>query len=218
MVWGGRGTVDEVRGGAGGACGKGRGLERRHARNACVAAGARLGELERLNSIWAAEAASRGETPQPVRIGIGINTGDCCVGNVGSPQRFDYSILGDVVNVASRLEDTTKTYGTPIVVGGRTADCAPEMAMIEIDSVEIRGKQRPERVYALLGDETVAASERFRSLKAAHAELIAALRTGDVEKASRMLEACRALGWTELSKLLDGYAHKIAAQAQGPRV
>lgn len=213
-----RGTIDKFMGDAVMAFWNAPVLDPKHARNACVAALAMLRELERLNSIWAAEAASRGETPQPVRIGIGINTGDCCVGNVGSPQRFDYSILGDVVNVASRLEDTTKTYGTPIVVGGRTADCAPEMAMIEIDSVEIRGKQRPERVYALLGDETVAASERFRDLKAAHAEFIAALRIGDVEKASRMLEACRALGWTELSKLLDGYAHKIAAQAQGPRV
>ncbi len=85
----------------------------RHARNACNAALRMLDELDKLNALWAAEAASRGETAAPVRIGIGLNTGDCCVGNVGSPQRFDYSILGDVVNVASRLEEATKTYGVP---------------------------------------------------------------------------------------------------------
>ena len=52
-----------------------------------------------------------GEIARPVSIGIGLNTGECCVGNVGSPQRFDYSILGDPVNIASRLQDATKTYG-----------------------------------------------------------------------------------------------------------
>ena len=97
-------------------------------------------ELERLNAAWAAEAAGRGLQFSPVRIGIGLNTGECCVGNVGSPQRFDYSILGDVVNVASRLEEATKTFGVPIIAGEHTAQAAPGFAFLEIDAVTMRGK------------------------------------------------------------------------------
>ncbi len=79
-------------------------LEDTHAASACRAALRMQAQVGRLNDLWAAEAAARGEAVAHVQLGIGLNTGDCCVGNVGSPQRFDYSILGDVVNVASRLE------------------------------------------------------------------------------------------------------------------
>jgi adenylate cyclase len=206
-----RGTIDKFMGDAVMAFWNAPVLDAQHARNACIAALAMQRELDRLNSIWAAEAASRGEPPEPVRLGVGINTGDCCVGNVGSPQRFDYSILGDVVNVASRLEEATKSYGIPIVVGGRTADAAPGLALLEIDAAEIRGKARPERVFALLGDEQVAASERFGKLKAAHAAMMAALRAGDAATAAKELEACRVLGWSELSKLFDNYARRLAS-------
>jgi adenylate cyclase len=205
-----RGTIDKFMGDAVMAFWNAPLLDADHARNACTAALKMLSELDKLNALWAAEAASRGEVPQPVRIGIGLNTGACCVGNVGSPQRFDYSILGDVVNVASRLEEATKTYGIPIVAGERTAAAAPDLAFLEIDAAMMRGKERPERIFALLGDETVAASERFRRLKAVHAELLAALRTGDKEKARAKLKACRALGWVELNGLLETYAHHLA--------
>ena len=120
----------------------------------------------RLNALWAAEAAvARRDTLRTCSIGIGLNTGDCCVGNVGSPQRFDYSILGDVVNVASRLEGTTKTYGVPIIVGEKTALAAPRLAFLEIASVKVRGKERPERIFALIGDETVEHSDAFASFE-----------------------------------------------------
>jgi adenylate cyclase len=205
-----RGTIDKFMGDAVMAFWNAPLLDADHARNACTAALKMLSELDKLNALWAAEAASRGEVPQPVRIGIGLNTGACCVGNVGSPQRFDYSILGDVVNVASRLEEATKTYGIPIVAGERTAAAAPDLAFLEIDAAMMRGKERPERIFALLGDETVAVSERYRTLKAVHAELLAALRAGDMEKARAKLKACRALGWVELNGLLETYAHHLA--------
>jgi adenylate cyclase len=180
-----------------------------HARNCGIAALRMLEELDRLNAAWAEEAAARGAAAVPVRIGIGLNTGECCVGNVGSPQRFDYSILGDVVNVASRLEEATKTYGLPIIAGERTASAAPGLAFLEIDAALIRGKERTERVFALLGDETVAGSDRFRRLKEAHGQLVAALRGGDTTAARKKLEACKALGWRDLMALLDGYARRL---------
>jgi adenylate cyclase len=148
-----------------------------------------------------------------VRLGIGLNTGACCVGNVGSPQRFDYSILGDVVNTASRLEETTKTYGVPIIAGAHTAQAARGLAFLEIDAALMRGKERPERIFALLGDETVAASERFRKLEAAHGPLMAAMDAGDYATARDRLEACRALGWPELAELFESYARRIERSA-----
>jgi adenylate cyclase len=180
-----------------------------HARNACTAALLMLAELDKLNAQWAAEAAARGETAVPVRLGIGLNTGACCVGNVGSPQRFDYSILGDVVNVASRLEDATKTYGVPIISGERTARAAPELAFLEIDAAPMRGRERSERIFALLGDETVASSERFQALKRAHGRLLAGLRAGDLAAVRASLEACRSLGWGELAALFESYARRL---------
>jgi adenylate cyclase len=204
-----RGTIDKFMGDAVMAFWNAPLLDARHARNACRAALKMLAELAKLNAVWAAEAASRGETAVPVRLGIGLNTGACCVGNVGSPQRFDYSILGDVVNIASRLEEATKTYGVPIIVGEHTALAAPELALLEIDAAMMRGKQRSERIFALIGDETVAASERFRKLKALHEELMVALRSGDLKATRAKLDACRAQAWEELGGLWESYARRI---------
>jgi adenylate cyclase len=204
-----RGTIDKFMGDAVMAFWNAPLADARHAHNACTAALRMLEELGKLNAVWAAEAASRGEAVEPVRIGIGLNTGACCVGNVGSPQRFDYSILGDVVNVASRLEEATKTYRVPIVAGEHTAGAAPELAFLEIDAAMMRGKERVERVFALLGGETVAASERFRKLKQMHGELLAAMASGDLDTARARLEGCRSLAWVELASLFESYARRL---------
>jgi len=91
-----------------------------HAARACRAAIAMIGQMEELNRRWHQRARADVRSFDSVRIGIGINTGDCCVGNLGSEQRFDYSAIGDEVNVTSRLEGLSKLYGRPVVVGERT--------------------------------------------------------------------------------------------------
>ncbi len=208
-----RGTIDKFMGDAVMAFWNAPLTDARHASNACRAALRMQDELVRLNAAWAEAAVRRGETAVPVRLGIGLNTGECCVGNVGSPQRFDYSILGDVVNVASRLEETTKSYGCPIVVGERTAAEAPELAFLEIGAAKMRGKERSERIFALLGDEAVAASGRFRELRAAHAKLQKALRAGDAAAAREALDACRALAWPEVVPLYEAFAGRMPQTA-----
>ena len=208
-----RGTIDKFMGDAVMAFWNAPLIDPRHASNACRAALRMLEELARLNAAWAEAAARRDEVAVPVRIGIGLNTGECCVGNVGSPQRFDYSILGDVVNVASRLEETTKTYGFPIIAGERTAAAAPELAFLEIDAAKMRGKERLERIFALLGDEAVAASGRFRELQAAHAKLQKALRAGDAAAAQQALNACRNLAWPEVAPLYEALGSRIPQPA-----
>jgi adenylate cyclase len=208
-----RGTIDKFMGDAVMAFWNAPLADPDHASLACRAALRMQAELDRLNRLWAAEARSRGETFTPVRIGIGLNTGDCCVGNVGSPQRFDYSLLGDPVNIASRLEGETKSFGIGIILGERTAAAAQDFASIEIDSISLRGKDRPERIFALLGDRQIAESERFRMLAREHAALLGAIGAKDTARAAKALKACRSLGWTELDPLYDHYARRLELTA-----
>jgi adenylate cyclase len=204
-----RGTIDKFMGDAVMAFWNAPLFEVTHAASACRAALRMQQQVAQLNDLWAAEAAALGQRVTRVQLGIGLNTGDCCVGNVGSPQRFDYSILGDVVNIASRLEGTTKTYGVPIIAGEKTALAAPTLAFIEIASVKVRGKERPERIYALLGEEDVERSDDFARLKGAHARLLAALATGDAAAARASLNECRDLGGVPLAQLYDSYERQL---------
>ena len=162
-----------------------------HPRHACGAALAMLRRLEALNAALAAEFAARGESFVPLRIGIGLEMGDSFVGNLGSAQRFNYSVIGDSVNIASRLESSSKAYGLPIIVGeGVRAACA-DWAFLEIDRVQLRGRQQASAVFALLGGPDVARDPRWAELQKAFAE------AGGVTAAAadrRCAELARALG------------------------
>lgn len=208
-----RGTIDKFMGDAVMAFWNAPLFDENHAANACRAALRMQAQLARLNDLWAAEGAASGVPSRRVELGIGLNTGECCVGNVGSPQRFDYSILGDVVNIASRLESETKGYGVSIIAGEQTALDAPALAFIELGSVTVRGKQRPERIFALLGDEDFAASDTFAALKGAHASLLAALAGGDLAEARRQLDKCRDVGGPTFATLYADYERRMASPA-----
>ncbi|MFI0846012.1 CHASE2 domain-containing protein [Mesorhizobium sp. IMUNJ 23232] len=112
-----------------------------HAVHAIEAALAMLKAVDALNVEREAEADIFAKKPHPLKIGIGINTGDCVVGNMGSDFRFNYSALGDAVNLASRLESETKAFGVSILVGEETARHAGgKIALAELDSVRVKGK------------------------------------------------------------------------------
>jgi adenylate cyclase len=162
-----------------------------HAEHACRAALAMRSQLARLNDGWRAEAAAEPRPFREVRAGIGLNTGECVVGNLGSDQRFDYSVLGDAANVASRLEGQTKTYLVDIIIGERTAEEAPQFALLELDLIQVVGKTKPVRIFFLFGDETVAATDAFASLADAHRAMIAAYRGRRWDAALAQLEICR---------------------------
>src|ERR1700716_4331825 len=87
--------------------------DKEHELNACEAALDMLERIDALNKIREVEAQESGITFIPINVGVGLNTGSCVVGNMGSDLRFDYSVLGDSVNLASRLEGQTKEYGFP---------------------------------------------------------------------------------------------------------
>lgn len=95
--------------------------DKQHQLNACDAALDMLERVDDLNRAREQEAKEGGHVYVPLNIGVGLNTGTCVVGNMGSDVRFDYSVFGDSVNLASRLEGQSKEYGFPIIVGSKTA-------------------------------------------------------------------------------------------------
>ncbi|MCQ1769849.1 adenylate/guanylate cyclase domain-containing protein [Neorhizobium galegae] len=112
-----------------------------HAVHAVSAALDMLESMQALNDDLQAEAEATGRTYYPLAIGIGINTGECVVGNMGSTSRFDYSALGDAVNLAARLEGASKAYGVPLLLGERTARAVGEtFAVFELDRIRVKGK------------------------------------------------------------------------------
>jgi adenylate cyclase len=182
-----------------------------HALRASRAALRMQAELKRINDVLAREAIDRGAKPVEARLGIGLNTGACVVGNVGSEKRKNYSILGDVVNVAARLEEATKTYGVPIIMGERTAAAAQSLAIVEIDRVPPRGKDKPERLFTLLGDEAKSADPAFTALRDAFSKLAPAIASRDAASARTIVEYVRKSGWPGIDALLDALLKRAGA-------
>lgn len=163
-----------------------------HARNACLAALGMIECMGGLNQELQREAAEGSDLPANIDIGIGLNTGECLVGNMGSTHRFNYSVLGDTVNLAARLEGQTAFYGCPIILGEEVARQAQDLAVLEVDLVLVKGKERPSRIFALLGDDGLRAGAPFTALTGPHHEMLAAYRGRDWRLASEKLERCRA--------------------------
>jgi adenylate cyclase len=122
-----------------------------HAFRACKSAVDMIVRLKELRKGW----ESRGLPP--MNIGIGINSGEMSVGNMGSEERFDYTIMGDNVNLASRLEGINKQYGTNIVISQFTYELVQDNSFIirELDSVRVKGKQEPVTIYELMGSGAI---------------------------------------------------------------
>ena len=116
-----------------------------HARQGVVSAFEMLKAMEQLNT----EFIKRNWPP--IKVGIGLNSGRVSVGNMGSEIRLAYTVMGDAVNLASRLESITKEYGAAIIIGEETRTQLPDLVAREVDKVRVKGKDIPVQIYEPLG-------------------------------------------------------------------
>ncbi|WP_428686637.1 CHASE2 domain-containing protein [Roseibium sp.] len=126
-----------------------------------------------------------------IGVGIGINSGPGCVGNMGSASRFNYSVVGDAVNIAARIEPSCKEVGWPILLSETTAEACRDFAMLEAGSISLKGKSEPAILYALVGDEELAGSGDWKELESRHKHLMSRRAEGAcADEIDKLLDAC----------------------------
>jgi adenylate cyclase len=143
-----------------------------HPRKALAAALAMRASLVDFNVARARAAEAAGRPHLEARMGCGLNLGPCNVGNMGSTRRFDYSILGDNVNLASRLEGASKAFAIDIIVSGAVYEAAPDMAWLDLGHIVVVGRSEPTHVYALAGDAKFAETDMYVRWRTAHQEML----------------------------------------------
>jgi adenylate cyclase len=192
--------------------------DKEHQINACEAAVDMLERIDELNEVREKEAQEGGHAFIPINVGVGLNTGICTVGNMGSDIKFNYSVLGDSVNLASRLEGQSKEYGFPIIVGSKTALAVKEkFAILELDFIMVKGKKEPEVIYAIAGREDTAQSGRFQRLRNLTIEMLACYRNRDWDGALAAIERGRRTDDAHtLEYLYDLYEARILGYRENP--
>jgi adenylate cyclase len=176
-----------------------------HGKNAVRAAQLMRRKLVELNRVWTERAVMAGRRFLPVQIGIGINTGECVVGNFGSTQHFDYSLLGDPVNLASRLEGLGKVYGIDLIIGEETASQLADPALIEVDLVAVKGKAQAGHIYTLPPERIE--EDEFSNR---HEALLGAYRRQDWSAALKLLDDGRLAAARHLLPVYELYRRRIA--------
>ena len=154
----------------------------------------------------------------PIKVGIGINSGFCIVGNMGSDLRFQYTAMGDAVNLASRLEGQTVLYGVPVLIGARTArTISDEFAVLEVDCIRVRGKHEAEVTSTILGASDVAGLSDFKTLREQWGKILASYRQQDWAAVVALIDTIKPLSEKfNLHKLTELYRERARQFATKP--
>jgi len=165
-----------------------------HARHACECALAMMDSLVVLNNELTAEGFYEAHKVNRIDVSIGVNTGVCVVGNMGSDLRFDYSALGDAVNVSARIQSFAGNYGFPIAIGEDTEEVVAEkFAFLELDYIAVKGRATPTHIYALMGHAHVRETKTFQVLNDALQTLFTAFRAQNWTAAKEAIAKGRAI-------------------------
>ena len=181
-----------------------------HQASACRATLHMFVRLRALNAQMQHAAEIQNRVFIPIQIGAGLNSGSVCVGNMGSDMRFDYSVIGDAVNLASRLEGQSKTYGVDIVIGESTENAIRgEFATLPLDVIKVKGKLIPVRIHALIGEQSMLDSHRFKEHATQHQNMLAAYQIQHWDDCERL---CHSLAskHPEMVGLYALYAQRAA--------
>lgn len=153
-----------------------------HPAQAARASLAMLNAVEKLNAEWRADPKLG--LPQ-IRIGIGLHADEAQVGNFGSEDHLEYSMLGDMVNLTSRIEALNKEYAAPIIVSAAMRERIPEFAFVPLGRFTAAGRAAATEIFALAGDEDLARRPAFQTFAEAFSAGLAALEAGDAEASRR---------------------------------
>ncbi len=180
-----------------------------HATHACDCALGMMDALVALNQELTAEGFYQAHKVNQIDVSIGLNTGVCVVGNMGSELRFDYSALGDAVNVSARIQSFAGNYGFPIAVGDDTQTVVAEkFAFLELDYIAVKGRATPTHIYALMGHAHVRETKAFQSLNDALQTLFTAFRAQNWTAAREAIAHGRKVAGN--LAIFDTYEHRIA--------
>jgi len=188
-----------------------------HAIDGCRSALEMVAAMAPLNQRLEQEAKEEGRKHLDLKVGLGLNTGDAVVGNMGTAQRMDYSVLGDTVNTAARLEGQSKTYGVDIVLGPNTWASVPDFATLRLDNIQVKGKTVGLLVYALMGDEELAKDPEFIKIKEIDEAMLDAYAGQNWQDARDLLVELRSKGQRfKMDVLCDLYESRIRAYEEEP--
>ena len=187
-----------------------------HAAHACRAALAMLEGTRQLQARLVIDSPVLTQGGFNFRIGIGLNSGESLVGNLGSDQRFNYTALGHPVNTSQRIEAQCKVYGIELLVSERTATLAPDFAMLLVDHVVLPGAEQAIKIYALVGDEALAKDPGFLRWRAAHEAMWDLYLSRDFGAAAEAALAVQALANERHRPLYDFYAARCRKLADAP--